>query len=205
MESFAPTRESFAPTRESFAITRDEDDTALKAVEVDMPHDDPPHKPKRFTHMLLDILGQSQRDLSVEVGRSKCYSFFAVLTVAALLGSMVAANIAGYELVKDTEVNDDTLKTRDGNTVRVALVEDEACPLVELLEMTREELAAQKLVYFSAVDGAENVRQYSIKVADTAVVLLPSSEKKIEITRMRWVVVRSCGRAGRPDGGTELR
>ena len=54
--------ESFAPTRESFAITRDEDDTALKAVEVDMPHrdDDPPHKPKRFTHMLLDILGHGR-------------------------------------------------------------------------------------------------------------------------------------------------
>ena len=44
MESFAPARESFAPTRESFVRTRDDDGTALKAVEVDMPHDDPPHK-----------------------------------------------------------------------------------------------------------------------------------------------------------------
>ena len=156
--------------------THVEDTTALNAIEVEAPGAEAPPKAKRFTHMLLDNLGRSQHDLSVEVGRSKCYSFVALLSVAVLLGAILAANIAGYELVKETEVNDDdTLKTRDGNTVKVALVADKECPLVELLGMTRSELTEQKVIFFSSQGGDGKVWSHVMKPADYAIeVSLPA-------------------------------
>ena len=147
--------------------------TFQQAIEVDS--EKQPPKAKRYTHAILDVLGRSQRDLARDVGRSKCYTFVALLSVAVLLGAMVTANVVGYEIVKETKVKGGRLETRNGEAVKVALVGDTECPLVELLQKTTEELANEKLVVFSATDPDDKIWTFTIKVADTATYLDPLS------------------------------
>ena len=141
--------------------------TSLKAIELEAGGCGDAPKPKRYTHALLDSLDKSQKDLSTEVGRSKFYSFVALLSVAVLLGSMVAANIAGYELVKETKVKGGRLETRDGEPVKVALVGDLRCPLVALLEMDVSERMNQKFVTFHATDSASTSWEFAMHIAET--------------------------------------